>query len=105
MNGRLSFGSAAAACLRIAAWAKSSEAVIWKFVLVLLITAIAIPIAQLIADAPGHPDARGCGEPVADAGHSCLCRASGGGGSASSRRTLGSSFDLRFRVLDSGLRR
>jgi hypothetical protein len=57
MNGRLSFGSAAAAYedsmsrARVAR-ARASEAVMWKFVFVLLVTALAVLIAQLIADAP-----------------------------------------------------
>ena len=72
MNGRLSSGSAAAAYedgMSRAQWraAKPSEAVMWKFVLVLLLTAIAILVAQLVVGCAGDPDARRRGE-------QCRCR-------------------------------
>ena len=57
MNGSLSSGSAAAA-YEDSLWRASitapklSEAVMWKFVFVLLVTALALLVAQLIADAP-----------------------------------------------------
>jgi hypothetical protein len=43
----------------------------WKFVVVLLLTAIAILVAQLVSDAP-VPDARRRGKCCAS--HLCLCR-------------------------------
>jgi hypothetical protein len=57
MNMHLSFGSAVPA-YEDSLWRESitapcpSEALMWKFVLVLLVTALAVLIAQLIADAP-----------------------------------------------------
>ena len=56
MNGHLSSGSAAAAYddahhARVER-VRGSEAVMWKFVVVLLLTAFAILVAQLVSDAP-----------------------------------------------------